>query len=109
MNKTAELIEIAKQRQGIKSDNAFAMWMGVGRQWVYAWKKGRQRPNIDNLEKIAKGAGWTIEEALNFLRSKAAAGLAIAFVGVSSIMAPCPAEAAPVLRDGLGETVYYVK
>lgn len=68
-----ELVKIAKSKQGIDSDRAFAINNGFTVQNISDWKAGRAIPNARNFLKLATCADMSIEEALKFAEEMEAA------------------------------------
>jgi hypothetical protein len=68
-----ELVKIAKTKQGIDSDRAFAINNGFTVQNISDWKAGRAIPNARNFLKLATCAEMSIEEALKFAEEMEAA------------------------------------
>ena len=67
MNRTAELVELAKQNQRVESNNALAKKLGVQRALVAHWVHGRSKPDISNFAKLSMAAGLSMEEALPYV------------------------------------------
>ena len=57
MSKTLELLDSYKKASGIKSDNAAALALGVTRSSVSAWRHGKNRPDPETVESMARAAG----------------------------------------------------
>lgn len=68
-----ELVKIAKTKQGIESDRAFAINNGFTVQNISDWKAGRAIPNARNFLKLATCAEMSIDEALKFAEEMEAA------------------------------------
>lgn len=64
MTTAYDIVEIAKAKNNIDSDNAFAMKFGFRRQNVNDWKFGRSEPKGINLLKLLKAADINIDEAI---------------------------------------------
>lgn len=85
MTKTYELVELAKEKNGISSDYGIAKLIGVTSQKISHWKTERSEAKAVELLKLIKAAGLTIDDALK-------------------IMSESPAEPSPALSkasDGL--------
>lgn len=102
MNKIYELVTLAKHKQDIESDNAFAVRNGFTRAHINNWKSGISSPSALNFMKLCKAAGFeTITEALDFIeeseKQRKQAGFAtlpmMGAIGVMSliIVSPTPA------------------
>ncbi len=70
MTNTYELVEIAKNKKNISSDNALAVSLGFTRQNINDWKTGRSEPKGTNLLKLIIAAELSIEEALELMTEK---------------------------------------
>ncbi len=57
MSHTVELLDRYKKAAGLKSDNAAALTLGVTRSSVSAWRHGKNRPEPETVEAMAKAAG----------------------------------------------------
>lgn len=64
MSKVYEIVEIAKLKNNIESDNAFAIRFGFRRQNINDWKVERSEPKGINLLKLLKAADISIDEAI---------------------------------------------
>lgn len=67
MTKAYEIVELAKEKNSIESDNAFAIRFGFRRQNVNDWKIGRSEPKGVNLLKLIKAADLTVDEAIEIM------------------------------------------
>lgn len=110
-----DLLDKAKETTG--SDGKTADRLGVGRQLVSNWRKGRSSPNLDHIDELSQVTGIpfdTCAYAVGVTKEKSAgvvgrftkkfehAGVALALVavaGVNSILSPSTAEAAPALNQ----------
>ncbi len=70
MNKTYQLVELAKSNLKLSSDYAIANMLKVHRQMVSNWKSEKSEANALTTMKLAKAAGLTIEEAIEILEEK---------------------------------------
>jgi transcriptional regulator with XRE-family HTH domain len=57
MSHTVELLDRYKKAAGLKSDNAAALTLGVTRSSVSAWRHGKNRPEPETVEAMARAAG----------------------------------------------------
>ncbi|MCB5206358.1 hypothetical protein [Methylovorus mays] len=114
-----ELVKIAKTKQGIESDRAFAINNGFTVQNISDWKAGRAIPNARNFLKLATCAEMSIDEALKFAEEMEAARFKQAgysnltmmgtLTGLSLLaVTHSPAIAGLIAVSGAA-TVYYVK
>ena len=71
MNKTYELVEIAKINTGLNSDYAIANMIEVTKGMVSHWKQGRNEASGLPLLKLIKASGLTIDDAINLMTKKA--------------------------------------
>lgn len=62
------LSETVARLRGDRSMRQFAKDVGVSFPAARSWEEGESFPNLDNLEKIAKLDGKTLEEFLEYLR-----------------------------------------
>lgn len=67
MSRVYVLIELGKKRLDIKSDNAFALKLGLKRAHINNWKSGLSKPDVLNVLRLARAAGLTMEEALPYV------------------------------------------
>ena len=67
MNATYKMIEIAKNNNGMESDYAIANYLGVSKGMVSHWKLGRSEANGENLLRLIKAAGISIDDALSLM------------------------------------------
>lgn len=109
------LLDEAKEKAKIPSDNALALMIGVKRQTISGYRKGRCTPDEYAKSKIADLTGRSLQEVIarielenepneekrryweNFY--KRLGGVAASIVGaVTLIMTPYPADAAPMFK-----------
>lgn len=64
MTTAYEIAEIAKEKNHLASDYALAGALGLDKQHISNWKKGRAEPNAINYLKLIKLAGLSIDDAL---------------------------------------------
>lgn len=57
MSIVATLLDKARARKGIASDNALAQHLGTNRQVVSQWRHGDSYPSEDNIAELAEMAG----------------------------------------------------
>lgn len=123
MNSIYEIVELAKAKNNIESDNAFAIKFGFRRQNINDWKVGRSEPKGVNLLKLLKAADLSIDEAILLMNETKKPilqagfinlGLLIGMSGVSlgvltlEKMSALPYEAL-ALASVAANVVYYVK
>lgn len=70
MTKIYSLVQLAKAKQGITSDNAFAIQNGFTRAHINNWKAGLASPSAVNYLKLAKAAGLDIDQALSYIEEE---------------------------------------
>lgn len=109
------LLDEAKEKAGFKADNELAIAIGVSRQTINHYRKGRSAPDDYVKSKIADLTGRSLQEIIarielenepneekrryweNFY--KRLGGVAASIVGaVTLIVTPTPAEAASILK-----------
>lgn len=106
-----------KAKEITKSNNQTAIRLGIDRQLINGWRKGKSSPNLDHIDELSQLTGIPFDTcafAVGVTKEKSAgtvgrftkkfeqAGIALALVavaGVNSILSPSPAEAAPILKD----------
>jgi ribosome-binding protein aMBF1 (putative translation factor) len=64
-----KIVEIAKQKQGLTSDNQIAIKLNVSRSLVSGWKTGYSMPDGINTLKLTEMAGISSEEAIRIVQS----------------------------------------
>ena len=79
MSIVATLLDKARTRKGITSDNALAQHLGTNRQVVSQWRHGDSYPSEDNIAELAEMAGddpvqWLV--AVKAVRADGKAGKA---------------------------------
>lgn len=79
MSIVATLLDKARSRKGISSDNALATALGTNRQVISQWRHGDSYPSEDNIAVLAGMAGddpaeWLV--AVKAVRSEGPAGKA---------------------------------
>jgi len=112
------LVKLGKEKQGIKSDRAFALANGFSTQNIVDWKAGKSLPNWENMEKLASSADMELWEAVKLMKENSVAlkeaGYATlpmmgAIAGLSLVaMTHSPTLAGLIAMSGAA-TVYYVK
>lgn len=107
-----ELLDSAKSRANIPSDYALAKVLGIERQIVSAWRKGRKHPSNEEAVKLATLAGIEEMQVIaeielitaktekkkdfwkSYLESRGiAATLALTGLGISLLLTPEPSQA----------------
>lgn len=106
-----------KAKEITKSDNQTAIRLGIDRQLINGWRRGKSSPNLDHIDELSQLTGIpfdTCAYAVGVTKEKSAgvvgrftkkfehAGVALALVavaGVNSILSPSTAEAAPALNQ----------
>lgn len=110
------LLDEAKEKAGFKADNELALAIGVKRQTISNYRKGRSTPDDYAKSKIADLTGRSLQEVIarielenepneekrryweNFY--KRLGGVAASIVAVVTLnMTPSPVEAAPTLKN----------
>ena len=123
MENTRKLLDEVKAKAGLTSDNALANALGVRRQRVSDYYKGDRAPDNFVCKRIAEllnkpfavvVAAVEIDVEKDEKRRQAwkdyyksiggvAAGFALAvLVGVTTLLTPSPAQAAPMLENASG-------
>jgi len=105
------LLDEAKEKAGFKADNELALAIGVTRQTINHYRKGRSTPDDYAKSRIADLTGRSLQEVIarielenepneekrrywvNFFKRLGGVAASIAF-GVTLIMTPHPADAA---------------
>jgi len=64
------LKEVLKIAQGTMSRRAFSKMLGVSPTAVILWERGETVPDLENLIKIAKLSGYSLEELIYYLAGK---------------------------------------
>jgi transcriptional regulator with XRE-family HTH domain len=64
MNSIGELLDRAKERAGVPSDNQLASALGVKRQTVSNWRQGHNTPDAVACEKLAEITGEPLARVL---------------------------------------------
>lgn len=64
-----KLVEAAKEKTGISTDNGIATKLGIDRGNIYNWKIGRSAPNGEQTLMLADMANVTPKEALRIMQS----------------------------------------
>lgn len=67
------LVKLGKEKQGIKSDRAFALANGFSSQNIVDWKAGKSLPNWENMEKLASSADMELWEAVKLMKENSVA------------------------------------
>lgn len=62
-----KLVEAAKEKQGLTSDNQIALKLGVGRALISGWKNGISKPDGINTMKLIELSGMNAREALKLV------------------------------------------
>lgn len=119
------LLDEAKEKAGFKADNELALAIGVARQTISNFRKGRSTPDDYAKSRIADLTGRSLQEVTarielenepneekrkyweNFYKRLVGVAASIV-VAVTSIMTPNPAEAQQI-KTFSAVTVYYVK
>lgn len=120
-----QLLDKAKEATG--SDNKTAARLGIERQMVHGWRKGKSSPNLDHIDELSQITGINFEAcafAVSYSKEKSAGivgrftkkleriGVSVCLItvaGVNSVLSPSPAEAAENGRLTVPQAVYYVK
>ena len=69
MNNAYKMVEIAKVKNNILTDNALAVKYGFTRQNLNDWKSGRSEPKGTNLLKLMKAAELTVDDGLKIMQN----------------------------------------
>lgn len=72
MKHTVELLDRYKKAAGLKSDNAAAITLGVTRSTVSAWRHGKNRPDPETVEAMARAAGLNAAKWVPLVESERA-------------------------------------
>lgn len=64
------LAEVVRRARGARSLRVFADLVGVKAPTVQGWERGDYTPGTDYLIRLAKIAGFTLEELLSYLDGK---------------------------------------
>ncbi|HEY9746561.1 MAG TPA: helix-turn-helix transcriptional regulator [Oculatellaceae cyanobacterium] len=106
-----------KAKEITKSDNQTAIRLGIDRQLINGWRKGKSSPNLDHIDELSQLTGIPFETCAyavgatkeknagvvgRFTKKLEKAGIALVLVAmadVNTILTPSPAEAAPALKD----------
>lgn len=67
------LSELVKRLRGSFSQKVFAKRLGVTTGAIQAWENAEVTPGSSNLSRIAKEAGYTLEELMTYLEGEAPA------------------------------------
>lgn len=60
----SEIMDLAKERQGLDSDRKLAKKIGVASPATFRWRKNHTWPNDDHMEQLAQMAGLDAELCL---------------------------------------------
>ncbi|BCB27287.1 hypothetical protein SKTS_21730 [Sulfurimicrobium lacus] len=119
------LLDEAKEKSRITSDNALALRIGVKKQTISRYRKGLSTPDDYAKSRIADLTGRSLQEVIarielenepneekrryweNFFKRLGGVAASIVFA-VTLIVTQRPADAAPIKAYGM-TTVYYVK
>ena len=69
MNNAYRMVEIAKEKNNIQTDNALAIKCGFTRQNLNDWKTGRSEPKGTNLLKLMKAADLSVDDGLKLMQN----------------------------------------
>lgn len=64
MNAIEKLLEEAKKKAGIESDNALAIEIGIQRQSINHYRKGRSTPDVYVMSRLADLTGRTLNQVV---------------------------------------------
>jgi transcriptional regulator with XRE-family HTH domain len=65
-----KLAQVIKKARGSQSQRAYGRLIGVSGTAVRLWEEMRSIPDADNMEQIAKTAGFTIDELRTYLNGE---------------------------------------
>jgi transcriptional regulator with XRE-family HTH domain len=65
-----KLSELVKKARGKETLTSFGKKLNVSYTAVLYWENGTSMPDRENLEKIAKISGYTLEELIEYLEGK---------------------------------------
>ncbi len=77
------LANLLKELRGERSQRSFAKLFGVSNQTVQNWEKQRAWPDDENLERLAKLKGWTLEQLKTHLNGETTADESVSCADVS--------------------------
>ncbi len=117
----SEIIEKAKNRANITSDYALAKVLGIERQVVSDWKRGKKHPSTDEAVKLATLAGLEDMRVIAEIEMRTAknekkrefwksyidtrgltAALSVVALGLSIVLTPTPSSAGGLQLQNYG-------
>lgn len=106
-----QIIEIAKQKAGSRTDAALAARLGVTKQAVSNWKKSRSLPDTVTCEKLAEISGLPLNQVLGIVGEARAISVAekrvwrklAAAMFVSAVLLPVTSFASNFPTNGNAE------
>jgi transcriptional regulator with XRE-family HTH domain len=66
-NKVQRLAVLAQELRGSLTQVQFGKKLGVDRSTISLWESGRSYPDPENLSKLARLKGWTLEQLEEYL------------------------------------------
>lgn len=69
-SKSDRLVNLVRELRGDLSQRQFAKKLGVSDSSVYFWEAGTAWPGTQNLKKLAKIKGWTLDELQTYLEGE---------------------------------------
>lgn len=67
MDRFERLVNLVQDLRGSTSQRGFARSLGVSEATVRFWESGVAWPGLDNLQKLAKMKGWTLDSLQAYL------------------------------------------
>jgi len=124
MSIVATLLDKARSRKNISSDNALAQHLGTNRQVISQWRHGDSYPSEDNIAELAEMAGddpvqWLVAikavradgkagKAWAALAKRLAAAAMVLFLAVGFTL-PQRTEASVGSGSNLDHSIHYAK